>query len=226
VISSYYDKAAVDEQVRSGQHRNVVGGLWEEIGQLQFDFLLSRGLKPHHKFLDIGCGSLRAGVKLVRYLDAGNYFGTDINESLLRAGYEIELAREGLIDRLPQSQLVTDGEFDFSWCAVSIDFVLAQSVFTHLPLNFIRACLERLYPAVTPGGKFFATVFEIPEHHPTYRSYRHEPGGVVTSGQRDPYHYRVSDIEFCARNLPWSITYIGEWDHPRAQRMIQFTKSN
>src|ERR1700678_1283527 len=43
-------------------HREYVGGLWEVIGKLQFDFLISRGLKPEHVFLDIACGPLRGGA--------------------------------------------------------------------------------------------------------------------------------------------------------------------
>ncbi|WP_052027133.1 class I SAM-dependent methyltransferase [Rhodovulum sp. PH10] len=138
----YDDKAAIAEGVRAGAHRELIGGLWDEIGRLQLDFLLTQGLLPTNHVLDIGCGSLRAGVRLVRYLDSGHYFGTDLNESLLQAGYEIEIAREGLQDKLPRTNLVTDGEFDFSWCAVSFDVAIAQSVFTHLPLNDLRVCPE------------------------------------------------------------------------------------
>lgn len=79
--------------------------------------MLSRGLKPEHKLLDISCGSLRGGVKFVRYLNAGNYFGTDLNASLLQAGYDIEIANEGLLEELPRSNLITDEKFDFSWAA-------------------------------------------------------------------------------------------------------------
>ena len=60
-ISRYYNKAAVDADVKAGKHRDSVGGLWDEVGQLQVDFLVSRGLMQHHKLLDIGCGSLRGG---------------------------------------------------------------------------------------------------------------------------------------------------------------------
>src|SRR5215472_262077 len=96
MTSSYDDKAALEAEVRAGRHRECVGGLWEEVGQLQLDFLVAQGLMPHHRLLDIGCGSLRGGVKLIRYLCAGHYAGIDLHESLLNAGYEIELAREGL----------------------------------------------------------------------------------------------------------------------------------
>ncbi len=39
----------------------AVGGMWEEIGRLQFVFLVEKGLQPHHEMLDIGCGTLRGG---------------------------------------------------------------------------------------------------------------------------------------------------------------------
>jgi hypothetical protein len=50
-----------EEAVEKLGHRNYVGGMWEEIGKLQFDFLVQQGLKPSHCFLDIGCGSFRGG---------------------------------------------------------------------------------------------------------------------------------------------------------------------
>jgi hypothetical protein len=44
--------------MESLDHRAYVGGLWEEIGTLQFEFLLRQGLAPSDCFLDIACGSL------------------------------------------------------------------------------------------------------------------------------------------------------------------------
>ena len=164
-ISRYYDKEALEAEVKAGRHRQAVGGLWDEIGQLQLDFLVSQGLMPHHRLLDIGCGSLRAGVKLIKYLDAGHYAGADLHQSLLDAGYEIELAAAGLTHKLPRTNLAAEGEFDFSWCPMRADFALAQSVFTALPLNFLRICLERLPNFVVHGGTFFVSIFEIPDHH-------------------------------------------------------------
>ena len=49
--------------VRRLGHRAFVGGdgdLWDRIGRLQFDFLVSQGLRPEHVLLDFACGSLRA----------------------------------------------------------------------------------------------------------------------------------------------------------------------
>lgn len=223
MVSRYYDKAAFEPAMRAGLHRESVGGSWDEIGQLQLDFLVARGLMPRHRLLDVGCGSLRAGVKLIRYLDPGHYAGIDLHELLLDAGYDIELVNEGLSHKLPRSNLWADGEFDFSWCPMQIDFALAQSVFTSLPLNFLRVCLERLPLFVVPGGKFFVSIFEIPDDHPTHKPYRH-PSGLISHGAREPYHYRFADMEYCCRSLPWLAVKVGDWAHPLSVRMVQFDR--
>src|ERR1700756_713587 len=67
-------------------HRAYIGGRWEEYGQLEFDFMVSRGLKPEHVLLDIACGSLRAGVHFIPYLDAGNYLGIEKEDALIKQG--------------------------------------------------------------------------------------------------------------------------------------------
>jgi hypothetical protein len=72
--SNYDDKELIDKHVREGQHRAVIGGMWEEIGTLQLSFLVSQGLARSDKLLDIGCGCLRGGVYLVGYLDPGKLF--------------------------------------------------------------------------------------------------------------------------------------------------------
>ncbi len=53
------------------------------MGELQFKFLVGWGLRPGDFLLDVGCGCLRGGVHFVRYLEAGHYFGIDVNSSLL-----------------------------------------------------------------------------------------------------------------------------------------------
>ena len=75
-------------------HRDLAGGMWEEIGKLQFDFMMQQGLKPHHVLLDIGCGPLRGGVYFIKYLDKGNYLGIDKNKSLVNGGIEKELGQQ------------------------------------------------------------------------------------------------------------------------------------
>ena len=74
-------------------HRGYVGGKWDELGRLQFDFMVARGLQPEHVFLDVACGSLRGGVHFIKYLDAGNYLGIDKERALVRRGPGNDISR-------------------------------------------------------------------------------------------------------------------------------------
>src|ERR1700683_5322692 len=58
---------------------------WLNIGQMQFDYLVSHGLKPGMRMLEIGCGNLRAGRLFIDHLNAGDYYGTDTSPEILLA---------------------------------------------------------------------------------------------------------------------------------------------
>ncbi len=47
-------------------------------GREEFAALVRAGLKPVHRTVDFGCGSLRVGRHLIEYLDPGHYWGLDI----------------------------------------------------------------------------------------------------------------------------------------------------
>lgn len=222
--NKYYDENYVQEQLKLGKHRQVVGGLWEEIGALQLAFLQGRGLRPGDLLLDVGCGSLRGGVKFVEYLEGGHYFGIDISPSLLEAGYAQEISlRQDLADKLPRANLKCIDDFNAMSFGQQFDYALAQSVFTHLTLNSIRLCLENLHPVLRAGGKFYATYFRITDDQPAGVA-RPNESGIVTCGHKDPYHYRVADFQHLIRGLPWVLDEELDWGHPRGQRMLVFSK--
>lgn len=225
--SAYYETEHVEQAVAQGQHRDAIGGLWDALGELQLQFLKNHGLQTHHRLLDIGCGALRLGVRAIEYLDAGNYFGADISESLMRAGYEKELD-DALREKCPWEQFHQTEDFDFNYLPQPIDMAMAQSVFTHLPLNHIRQCLARLAPQTKAGGCFFATGWIVPEDHPVSEPFT-QPGSldgepIVTYPTRDSYHYRAEDYHYAAKGLPWKLDIIGDWNHPRGQQMLSFTR--
>lgn len=225
--SNYYNKQAIETAVEEGKHRAVIGGLWDELGSHQLNYLKSAGLQPDHTLLDIGCGSLRLGVQAVRYLNSDHYWGTDINASLLDAGYKREIVPAGLDAKLPRTNLTVDGEFTFQGVPQRIDFAIAQSVFTHLPLNHMRLCLANLANHLTGPCTFFFTVFTPPENAPVTQSYEQFPG-IISHSHRDPYHYMIADVKHAAAGLPWRINFIGDWGHPRNQKIVraQLDKSN
>jgi len=219
-----YHRELTREEMEQGAHRDFVGGLWEEIGRLQFEFMIAHGLKRDMRLLDIGCGSFRGGVHFVRYLESGHYFGMDANGSLMVSGYEKEMIPAGLGGKLPVENLLVTEEFECGRFHTLFDAALAVSVFTHLPLNHIHLCLIRLGRCMAPGGSLFASIFECPEEHSVEAPLVHSPGGITTYMARDPYHYRVSDMAACIRGGSWDLEVIGEWGHPRAQRMLRFRR--
>lgn len=222
---SIYARGLTAEEISANFHRVWVGGLWEEIGALQYEFLRSRGLKPGMKLLDIGCGAFRGGIHFMRYLHPGNYYGIDRNESLLRAGIDIEVPLAGIAERFVSSNVIPNARFEFQKLKAMFDIALAQSVFSHIGRDQVRLCLSRLAPTMRPGSVFYASFFERPETHNSKFPVRHSKAGVVSHAATDPYNYSLSDIEAIIRDLPWLLEYIGDWGHPRDQMMLAFHRT-
>jgi SAM-dependent methyltransferase len=223
-LPNVYDRELSPEELAAGNHREFVGGLWDELGALQLDFLLRQGLRPEMKLLDLGCGCLRGGVRFIRYLDPGNYYGIEANASLLRSAREIELPRAGLADRLPPGNLLLDSDFAAWRFGVAFDMVLAQSVFSHLPGEWLRRCLAELARCVRPGGSFYATYFHCPPDWPPGEPRHDDAHGGTTFWDRDPYHYRERDLEEAADPRAWQVEHLRGWGHPRGQWMVRFRR--
>lgn len=198
------------------KHRSAVGGKWDEMGRVQLDFLKAQGLTPSMRFLDVGCGSLRAGRLLVPYLDPGHYYGVDIAAEIIEAGYEDELDDESRA-RLPLSNLRMTDRFDCDF-GVEFDMAIAQSLFTHVSLNHIRLCLYRVAKVMRPGAKLYATFSEKPRDYPLDGMW----GRAYT--ERNVFWYYRRDLRWAAERTPLEFRYIGEWGHGRNQKMVEYTR--
>lgn len=137
--------------------------------QFQMSFLQAHGLLPRHSLLDYGCGVLRGGIPLIRYLDAGNYAGLDIGADAIRAAKKV-VRSEGLTKKGPTLVLVENIDslnlnrrFDYAW---------AFSVFFHMTDDRVDACLRFVARHLAENGTFFANV-GLGEHTPG--SWRHFP---------------------------------------------------
>ena len=202
--------------LREGQfdHRAVVGGKWDTVGQLQLDFLVERGLTPASSLLEIGCGSLRAGRHFLPYLEPGHYVGLDPDPGLINQGVAGELGYEKVLGR--------SATFVIAWIESAplerfapFDFMIANSIFTHMDPPAILEGLCRCAKALRPGGKIYAT-FNM--------------GDAIICGKPYPVMtwYPLEMFEWMARHAELGMTYIGDWGHPRningKQLMLEFSK--
>jgi SAM-dependent methyltransferase len=215
-INRYWQELTRDE-IKAKKHRGFVGGEWDEIGRLQFDFVVARGLRPEMKLLDVGCGCLRGGVHFVRYLNDGNYYGIDINQSLLDAG-KVELREAGL-DRKTVRLRRTE-RFDAGSFAVKFDFAISVSLLTHLDANQIIYCFLQMKRVMHERSSFFFTFFEAPILS-VDDSYPQEGGRPVTHLTRDPFHYTRQNMTHFAEAAGLQLIHHGHWNHPRNQKMVE-----
>ncbi len=194
-------------------HRDYVGGLWDQIGNLQLEFLVSKGLKPEHYLLDIACGALRLGVKAIPYLDKGRYLGIEKESKLVELGVETELGNELLIKKMPE--LVISSKFEFEKFTTIADFSIAQSLFTHLPAYLIQDCFRKLASWLKKDSVFYATFFET-EQSVINPDEPHDHGYFA---------YKQSDIVKFGSEVGFAVNYIGDWSHPRQQVIVEYKKT-
>ncbi|QSR84390.1 class I SAM-dependent methyltransferase [Methylacidimicrobium sp. B4] len=197
------------EGIRALGAKEYVGGLWEEIGELQFRFLVDQGLRPEHLLLDVGCGCLRGGIRFIRYLEPGHYLGIDKEPLLLEAGKR-ELGSDLLREKRPE--LLASGSFAFHRFSRRPEWALAQSLLTHLCRRDLERCLAQLRRVMAPGGVFYATFFEAAAPSPNPRA----------SHSLGYFAYTRKEMEELGSRHGWNPHYIGEWDHPRNQRLMLF----
>jgi SAM-dependent methyltransferase len=169
---------------------------WKKGGKAQFDYLLKHGLLPHHRLLEIGCGNLRAGYRFIKYLDGGNYYGTEISSEVLARAQET-LEREGLVAKQPHLTLVEDMRFEFL-ADGQIDMVHAHSVFSHSPLSVIEECFEHLPRILRTGGCFFFTFNRTDDKE------RH----VL----REDFYYRTETLIDLAHRCGLEAQFMEDWE--------------
>lgn len=160
--------------------RYFVGGNgehFEKMGRMQYDVLYRMGLQPQHRLIELGCGCFRAGKHIIPYLQRGNYFGVDADESVMLAGVEHEFNAEHFA-KLPVLCVNTDCELTDCFFpkfengkAVRgqkatflegpfFDFALSFNVFTHLAPRKMSQCAMFLERNLKVGGVFCTNTWD------------------------------------------------------------------
>ena len=199
-----------DKRVEDGP-KSAIGGMWEVIGPLQFKFLVHKGLMPEHKMLDIGCGTLRGGQFAIKYLNPTNYSGLDISPKAIARSKEF-VSEIGLKEKKPK--LIVNENLDLKFKEFEgqkFDYLLAQSVFTHLKPEHITECFEYVGNIMHGESKFYFTFSEEEE----YRQ----------KNNKD-FAYPYSFFEPIAEKYGFKLKNCSEdYDHPRKQKIVELSKA-
>ncbi len=182
---------------------------WLELGQLQFDFATSHGLKPEMRMLEIGCGNLRAGRLFIEYLEPGHYYGLDISPDILMAAQDT-IAAHGIAAKLPHLTLVKDLKLSFL-PEDTFDFVHAHSVFSHSPVEVIDECFAHVGRVMTAEG-FFDFTFDKTE-------------GAEHQVLHEDFYYRTQTLVDLAAKHGLEATFMDDWEATgHDQSKIRITK--
>ncbi len=128
---------------------------YDFMGATQFRLLCTLGLRAKSKFLDFGCGSLRAGRLFIPYLNKGNYFGIEPNKWLINDAKKNDLGEDLFRLKLPSFDYNMNFECDMF--NTKFNFIVAQSIFSHTGVALIEKTLQNFYAVLEDDGLIVAT---------------------------------------------------------------------
>lgn len=137
-------------------HRAFVGqpARYDLAAGSQFALLFMLGLREHHRLLDFGCGSLRLGRLAIPYLMPDRYCGIEPETRLIEEGFQHELGSD--IRALKRPRFDDNSEYRADVFDETFDFIVAQSVFSHMGQGPTKKALAGFSNALAPGGLILA----------------------------------------------------------------------
>jgi len=138
---------------------------FESVGRDTFITLLESGLLPSHRVLDVGCGALRNGYWLVRFLDAGCYFGIEPWAKMLNAGIRYALGDELAAAKQPTFSNNTRCDFRAFEVETRFDRVFARSVITHGGPGMVRSLMSQFSELGDDGAVMLLSYWQ-PDYEP------------------------------------------------------------
>ena len=123
--------------------------------QFQISFLKDFGLLPEHRLLDLGCGTLRGGIPIIQYLNAGNYCGIDVQAKALAEARK-ELSENNLDNK---SVLLLDAKSAATQLEnTRFDYIWAFSVLIHIDDDKLDDTMRFASEHLAGNGVFYGNV--------------------------------------------------------------------
>jgi hypothetical protein len=170
---------------------------FEIVGRHTFQTLLAGGLRPSHRLLDFGCGSLRNGYWLMRFLDTGNYYGIEPVEKGVRAGLKHLIGPELEAFKKPTFRFATDN--DISAFGVPFDYVVARSILSHTCPGMLHQMLKT-FASSSPNGVLYGSYWrhDLPGTIPWWRAWQRRRPDVLRYADMKVHPERLKENQVYA----------------------------
>jgi hypothetical protein len=137
--------------------------LFEAVGRDALLTLVEAGLDPSRRLLDFGCGVLRLGYWLIRFLDPDRYCGIEPKRERVELGKRFALTPELLTFKAPR--FAYNSDCDMSVFGERFDFVVARSIFSHTAPGLLRASLASFRESSADGAVMLASYWRASGPH-------------------------------------------------------------
>jgi SAM-dependent methyltransferase len=211
-------------------------------GAWQLEFLIKQGLLPTHRICDIGCGDMREGVPLIRYLEPGSYIGYDQSQSALSQGIASLTSKE-IKTKKPLFLWGYDFNIESFIGEDKCDLAWANSVWTHLNLTVIVNSMESVLKILKNNGRFLVTFFEVSMEdymqQQVYRAVSENKNRILmdvslstakakkdkfTYPNRNPFHHPSTILCSLAKQVGYSDAYVHQELTPKGQSILVLSK--
>jgi ubiquinone/menaquinone biosynthesis C-methylase UbiE len=154
----------------------IGGGDFKTIGDNFVRHFINVGnLNPAEAILDIGCGTGRMAIPLIKYMSpAGSYFGFDISEKAIawcqrtitarNPNFTFYYANIRNAEYNPKGK-ISATEYCFPCEDSKVDFAFATSVFTHMRRTEVMHYLAELQRTLKPSGRAMLSFFVLDEEN-------------------------------------------------------------
>ncbi len=122
------------------------------------ELVVAYGLRPEHRCVDYGCGSLRVGQHLIAYQNSGNYRGMDVVDDFYESGKF--LLHEGLIENKRPLFDIIKADVLYAARLWKPDFIFSFAVLKHVHPGELDAYFRNIAGMMAPHTQAVITFNE------------------------------------------------------------------
>lgn len=149
-------KRLLKEKEKEGADLVGLPQAYDQKQKFQFHFLKYIGLTPEQKFVDVGCGVLRGGLPIIKFLNPGCYTGLDVSNEALAIAQKEVIANN--LSAKKTTLLHVDVSLEEIEIPYQADLIWAFSVLIHMTDEHIADCLRFVAKNLKANGVFYANV--------------------------------------------------------------------